>query len=563
MPSPQAFIDYFYTCVYKKNIVKYLLSLLLLASNCIYSQKGNVPGKSLQRPKLIVGIVVDQMRWDFLYRYYDRYLPDGGFKRLVNKGFSCENTYINYIPTYTACGHTCLYTGSVPAIHGITGNGWYDNRLDKWTYCTEDKTVQGVNNNSDAGQMSPKNMLVSTITDELRIATNFRSKVIGISIKDRGAILPAGHAANAAYWYDGSSGGFISSTYYMSELPQWLQNFNKKKLADTYFKMGWNTLYPIETYVQSMTTKDYYEGVEPDKIKSFPYNYEDNIGKSYGSFPGTPYGNTIIKDLAIEAIQHEQLGKDSITDFLAISFSTPDYIGHGYGPNSIEVEDVYLRLDKELGEFFRFLDTKVGKDQYLVFISADHGAAHSIHFNTLNKLTGQPLKVHLEKTAEEVLKDTFGDHKLIKAWTNHQALLNRRLIDSLKLDKAAITQTIINTISAQEGVDRVFAYDQLMSIPLQETIRQRAINGYYPSRLGDIQYILSAGYTGMTGNGTTHGSWNPYDSHIPLVWYGWNIKPGKTNRETYMTDVAPTISALLRIQMPNGCVGTVIQEVVQ
>ncbi len=549
--------------MHKKIIVKYLLSLLLLFSNLIHAQTANIPGKTLKRPKLIVGIVVDQMRWDFLYRYYDRYLPDGGFKRLVNKGFSCENTYINYIPTYTACGHTCLYTGSVPAVHGITGNSWYDLQLNRDVYCTEDNTVKGVNNDNQNGQMSPRNMIVTTITDELRMATNFRSKVIGISIKDRGAILPAGHSANAAYWYDGGSGEFISSTFYMNELPQWVERFNKRKLVDGYYKNEWKTLYPIETYSQSMTIKDYYAGVEPEKIKSFPYNYEGNIGKSYGSLAATPYGNTIIKELATEAIIHEQLGKDSITDFLAISFSTPDYIGHGYGPNSIEVEDIYLRLDKELGDFFKFLDNKVGKDQYLVFISADHGAAHSIHFNSLNKLTGQPFKAHLERSIEEVLARNFANHKLIKTWSNHQAFLDHRLIDSLKLDKSVITKMIVDTLSAQQEVYRAFNYDQLMTIPLQETIRQRSINGYFPSRTGDVQYILKPGYTGMSGNGTTHGAWNPYDSHIPLVWYGWNVKPGKTNRETYMTDVAPTIAAMLRIQMPNGCVGTVIEEVVQ
>ncbi len=220
---------------------------------------------------------------------------------------------------------------------------------------------------------------------------------------------------------------------------------------------------------------------------------------------GTPYGNTIIKEMAMAAVNNEELGKDSIADFLAVSFSTPDYVGHAYGPNSIEIEDIYLRLDKELGELFDFLDKKVGKDQYLVFLSADHGAAHSIHFNTLNKLPGEPLEINLEKATDSILKTKFGDHKFVKLWSNGQIFLNHQLIDSAKADKKAITKTIIDFLSAQTAVQRVFAYSDLMTIPLQQTIRERAINGYYPSHTGDIQTILKAGYTGMSGNGTTHG----------------------------------------------------------
>jgi len=539
--------------------MRYLFFLLLLVNTCLAQTPK--PVNAVQRPKLVVGVVIDQMRWDFLYRYYDRYKTNGGFKKLIDKGFSCENTYINYIPTYTACGHTCLYTGSVPAIHGITGNNWYDTVTNKYMYCTEDKTVNGVGNNNDAGQMSPRNMLVTNICDELKIATNFRSKVIGISVKDRGAILPAGHAANAAYWFDGGTGNFISSTYYMKELPKWVTDFNNRKLPDEYLKAGWNTLYPVDTYAQSMTIDDFNDGAAPDKLNKFPHQYDNLDKKNYGALPGTPYGNTIVKEMAMAAVNNENIGRDSIADFLTVSFSTPDYVGHAYGPNSIEVEDIYLRLDKELAELFDFLDKKVGKDQYLVFLSADHGAAHSIHFNTLNKLPGQPIGVNFEKATDSVLKAKFGNYQFVKLWSNNQVFLNYKVIDSVKADAKLITKAVVDFLAAQTAVQRVFAYGDLMNIPLQHTIRERAINGYFPSHTGDIQVILKAGYTGMSGNGTTHGSWNPYDSHIPLLWYGWKIKQGKTNRETYMTDVAATLAALLKIQMPSGCVGTVIEEV--
>ncbi len=318
----------------------------------------------IQRPKLVVGIVVDQMRWDYLYRYYDRYEPDGGFKRLLNQGFSCENTFIPYTPTVTACGHTSIYTGSVPAIDGITGNEWWDYNTSQFVYCTEDDNVKAVGGNTDAGKMSPHNLLVTTIGDELRLATNFRNKVIGIALKDRAAILPAGHSANAAYWYDEKTGDWITSSYYINDLPKWVKDLNAKKLVDSYYAQNWNTLYPLNTYLQS----------EPGK--GFPHNLSQFAGKNYGVLAATPYGNTFTFEMAKAAITGEQLGTDSSSDLLAISISSPDYIGHTFGPNSAEQEDDYLRLDKDLGDFFRFLDKQIGKGKYLVFLSADHGVAH-------------------------------------------------------------------------------------------------------------------------------------------------------------------------------------------
>ena len=546
-----------------RKIFAFLALVLIVSQSFVQSKKGqsNVPN----RPKLVVGIVVDQMRWDYLYRYYDRYAADGGFKRLLNKGFTCENTFIPYTPTYTACGHTCVYTGSVPAIHGITGNNWYDNELKRVVYCAEDKSVKSVGTTTDAGVMSPKNMLATTVADELRVATNFRSKVVGVAIKDRGAILPAGHAANGAYWYDGKTGDFITSTFYMNDLPQWVKDFNAQKLVDKYYEQGWNLLYPANTYVQSTADEKTYEAKPfgADQ-KGFPYDLKRFIGKSYGSVSSTPYGNTLTAEMAKAAVINEQLGADDITDFLAVSFSSPDYIGHAFGPNSMEAEDGFLRLDKELGSLFDFLDSKVGKGQYLLFISADHGVSHVPGFNNENKLPGGTVDDgKWLKELEPRLQAAFGAFKLITGSWNNMVTLNHGLIDSLKLDEKAIKKLIVDYLSHQPGVSRAFALDDLNTVPLNETIRTRINNGYYPRRCGDIQFVLQPAYFDGGSTGTTHGLWNPYDSHIPLVWYGWGIKPGKTNRETYMTDIAPTIAAKLRIQMPSGNVGHVITEVTE
>ena len=520
---------------------------------------------SPKRPKLVIGIMIDQMRWDFLYRYYNRYSPNGGFKRMLNQGFSCENTFIPYAPTVTACGHTTVYTGSVPAIHGITGNAWWDYEKNRTVYCSEDKTVKTVGTNSTAGEMSPKNNFSTTICDELRLATNFRSKVIGIAIKDRGGILPAGHSANAAYWYDGVSGNWITSTYYMNDLPQWVKNFNNKKVADGFYEKGWNTLYPIKTYTQSSKDENEYEAKAfgADQ-KGFPYDLKRFVGKSYGSISATPFGNTITMMLTKEAISNEEMGKDSITDFLAVSFSSPDYVGHSFGPNSIEVEDTYLRLDKDLGELFDYLDKTVGKGQYLTFLTADHGVAHVPAFSKEHQLPGGVVDDNtMMGDLNSLLKEKYGKAGLIVSTYNYQISLNHALIDTAKLNRSGIVDDIIRYVKNIQGVDRVFAIDQLMNQPMHAEVKNRLANGWHPKRSGDIQIILAPGWIDGGSVGTTHGLWNPYDSHIPLLWYGWGIKPGKSNREVYMTDIAATLAAMLRIQMPSGSIGKVIEDVVK
>jgi predicted AlkP superfamily pyrophosphatase or phosphodiesterase len=541
------------------------LNVLIFLSLFVNAQTKSAatPATDVKRPKLVVGIVVDQMRWDYLYRYYERYAANGGFKRFLNQGFSCENTLIPYIPTITACGHTCIYTGSVPGIHGVTGNAWWDNAQMRTVYCTEDKTVTPVGGTGEAGMMSPRNMLVTSVCDELRLATNFRSKVIGVAIKDRGGILPAGHSANAAYWYDSKTGNWITSSYYMNALPAWVNKFNEQKLADQYYAKGWNTLYPINTYVQSTADEKPYEG-KPlgSEQKGFPYDLSKFIGKNYGAISSTPYGNSITAEMAKAAVINEQLGADHITDFLAVSFSTPDYIGHAFGPNSIEQEDDFLRLDAVFGDLFNFLDAKVGKGQYTVFLSADHAVAHVPGFMEENKLPGrvindEPWKQEMNKQ----LQEKFGSSKIIASMQNFQVYLNHKVIDSLKQDIEAIKTWMIQFISKQDGVARVVALDKMAGATLNATLREMAINGYYPRRSGDLQIFLQPGWIDGSPTGTTHSAWNPYDSHIPLLFYGWGIKPGKTNRETYMTDIAPTIAALLHIQMPSGSIGHVIEEV--
>lgn len=531
----------------------FLLLLLFVINITARSQ-------SPSRPKLVVGIVVDQMRWDYLYRY-SRYAENGGFKRMMNGGFSCDNTYINYAPTVTACGHASIYSGSVPAINGITGNFWIDRATSQEIYCTEDKNVKTVGSNTDAGLMSPVNLLTTTICDELRLASNFRSKVIGISLKDRGSILPAGHSANAAYWYDVKTGDWITSTYYMKQLPKWVVDFNAKKLVDKYYEEGWNTLYPINTYEQSTEDAKPYEA-RALGANTFPYNLKQYVGKDYGRIPVIPQGNTFTAEFAKAAVNNEGLGSDNITDFLTVSFSTTDYIGHSYGPNSIEEEDNLLRLDKDLGEFFDFLDNKVGKGQYLAFLSADHGVLQAPEFLREHKIPANRFDLNIFRNLNSFLKNQFGKDSLVEDMSNYQVFLNRNAIEAAKLNIDQVKKAIIANISWLPGIARAFDIEQLPQTTLNAKVSDMLSNGYYPKRCGDIQLIFQSQWIeGYSAFGTTHGLWNPYDSHIPLLWYGWGIKQGKSAKEVYITDIAPTIAALLNIQTPSGSVGKVIGEI--
>ena len=521
----------------------------------------NTYPKTIERPKLVVGLVIDQMRWDYLYRYYDRY-SKGGFKRLINDGFSAENTYIPYTPTYTACGHASIYTGSVPAINGIIGNNWYDPELARDVYCTEDKQVKTVGNSGKAGEMSPKNMLVTTIGDELRLATNFKSKVIGISQKDRGSILPAGHSANAAYWYDGGTGDWITSSYYMDKLPTWVSDYNKKKVANDFYAKDWNTLYPIETYTQSTTDNKSYEGkFKGEETPTFPHKLSSFIDKNYGIVTSTPYGNTMTFDLSKLAIQNEKLGQTGNTDFLAISCSSPDYVGHQFGPNSIEAEDTYLRLDKDLEDFFNYLDKTLGKGNYLFFLSADHAVAHVPGFMAENKLpSGTVSNSTLRKGLDTLMNNKFNLSKSVVTVMNNQVYFDLKVIENQKVDFAKIKQAAVDYLRKQDGISDAVDLRILNTATIPEEIRNRITNGYNARRSGDIYFISKSNWFDGGPTGTTHGAWYPYDSHIPLVFMGWNVKPGKTNKTYYMSDIAATLSSMLRIQMPSGSIGNAITE---
>lgn len=545
--------------------MKYLkLTLALLSMSTLWAQTKPTKPASLARPKLVVGIVVDQMRYDYWFRYYDKY-SEGGFKRLMREGFNCRNHHYHYALTVTAAGHASVYTGSTPAIHGIVGNDWFDKRLGKGMYCVADSTVQPVGTtNAAAGKMSPKNMLVSTITDQLRIGTNYQNKTIGIAIKDRGAILPAGHTANGAYWFDSKTGSWITSTFYMNDLPQWVKDYNAKKRPSELMKQNWNTLLPIEKYTESTADDQPYEAKLPGAKKSvFPYDLAGIAGDAFGVLASTPHGNTITKEMALEALKNEQLGKGKSTDFLAVSFSTPDYVGHGFGPNSVEEEDIYLRLDRDLAELLNAFDAQVGKGNYLLFLSADHGVMDVVDLWKKNRLPAGRLNIGQVNTAvKAVLKEKFGDGDFIRASENYQFYLNHDLLKQKNLSVDKIVEAIRPTMLDFDGIAEVLNTHDLSNANINDYLLTLYKNGTHAKRSGDIQIVTEPGWMSST-IAATHGAPYNYDTHIPLLFFGWGIKPGETFSRTAVADTAPTVAALLKLLEPSGNIGHIIEDVMK
>jgi predicted AlkP superfamily pyrophosphatase or phosphodiesterase len=538
---------------------------LLVSMGCFSQAPAAKAAGKPSKPKLVVGIVVDQMRYDYIYRYWDKYGADG-FKRLINEGFFCKNANYNYVPTYTGPGHASIYTGTTPAVHGIIANDWFDKKTKKYVYCAQDDKVSGVGTTASEGKRSPANNLTTTITDELRISSNMRSKVIGVALKDRSAILPAGHAANAAYWFDGSTGSFITSTYYMKELPKWVQDFNAKKLADKYLSVPWNTLLPLEKYTESLPDDNKYETVFKGESKPvFPHNLPEiaKLNGGSGVIRYTPFGNSLTKDFAIETMRSESMGKGEATDFMAISFSSPDYIGHFYGPNAVEQEDDYLRLDQDLAELLKFIDAQVGKGNALVFLTADHAAPEvPAYLGDLKIPSGYVNEDKIADTLKKYLLATYGD-TLVSSYSNQQVFLNHTSLNAKKLLPQQVQEDVAAFLQNIPEVSEVVTAATLNNSHFTEGSRYLMQMGYNPKRSGDVLVNYLPAYMDYMRTGTTHGSPYSYDTHVPLLFYGWNIKQGSTAEHINITDIAATLSIMLNVQFPNGCTGKPITSLVK
>ncbi len=534
-----------------------LTALYLVSFQLTYAQT------QLGKPKLVVGIVIDQMRYDYLYRYWHHY-SEKGFKKLLNQGFSFENTYYNYVPTYTGPGHASIYSGTTPKMHGIISNDWYDTNLKKNVYCTEDNEVQTVGSSTNAGNMSPRRLLVPNICDHLKFSTNFRSKVIGIALKDRSAILPAGHSADAAYWFDRKEGVFITSSYYRKELPQWLIQFNNRRIPDSLMKLTWNLLLPSDKYTQSSKDENTFEGKLPDETSSsFPHKLNPHKKGKYETIVYTPFGNELTTMLAIATIEGEQLGRNShgATDMLCISYSSTDYVGHVFGPNSMETEDTYIRMDKTLADLIEYLEKNIGKENFIIFLTADHGVAPIPDFVRQYKFPAGHFDYKTyEKELRHYLVQKYGVDFVI-SYINQNVYLDETQIQQKGLSIVEIEKEIVlwslNFPNVHSAIDKhSLIFNEYKDFPFMNVQK-----GFMPQRSGNVVLVYTPNYFddeyGKTG--TTHGACYTYDSQVPMIFYGAGIPKGKSYKDAYIVDLVPTLASLLKINRPAASTGKFLE----
>ncbi|MEJ2162003.1 MAG: alkaline phosphatase family protein [Robiginitalea sp.] len=545
-------------------LVLLCVSINLQAQVTIREQSANGPVPSFQDPpRLVVGLMVDQMRFDYLTRFWHQF-GDGGFRRLVGEGFNCRDHHFNYAPTSTGPGHASVYTGTTPSVHGVIGNAWYDKESEQQVYCVGDSTQTSVGTASEAGQHSPYRLAVTTITDQLRLHHQMRSKVIAVAFKDRGSVLPGGHLANAAYWFEGGqSGNWISSSYYMETLPKWVREFNASGAADRYRKV-WEPLKKVTTYAESgLDNVPYESAFAGEAAPVFPHDLPA-LWEGNGAFDilrPTPFGNSLTLDFALEAIRAEELGKDIITDFLAISFSSTDYVGHKFGVNSKEVQDTYLRLDQDLARLLKYLDKKVGEGEYTLFLTSDHGAGQvSAYLQDLKVPAGYLKTWDIQKNLGEFIRFTYGRTDIIKGTSNNQLFLDYQILSNLGLSPKDVQETLASEIMRYEGIQEVYTAHQMRYTDYREGLGAILQNGYHPKRSGDLLIVPSPNTPSYSRTGSTHGSPHVYDTHVPLIFFGKGIRKGELIRRTYIRDIAPTLAVLLGTAFPNGATGLPISE---
>lgn len=546
--------------------------ILIVSAGCLLTSSIAQTPTWQDPPPLVVGIVVDQMRTDHIYRYWNNF-GDGGFKRLVNEGAFARLTHYDYVPTYTGPGHASIYSGTTPAHHGIVANNMFMRSTGSRLYCVQDDGATGVGGGGTKGQRSPKNLISGTLADELERRFDGQSKTIGIAMKDRSAILPIGRTGDAAYWFfEGPDGHFATSTWYMDTLPTWMQEFNALGLSAKYLDTTWDLLLPRERYRHVLPDDNPYEqplmGATTATLPQDLAALFETSGHNTALLRWTPGANTITTELALAALKGESMGKDAITDLLAISYSAPDELGHDMGIRALEMEDMYLRLDLELARLFQALDLQVGKGRYTAFLTADHGAVDVSEY--LKDLKGSAGYVDMQELAtmvEVALSSRYGQGKWVRGHSNEQFFLSDSLIVARKLDPAEVQRTAANALLTSPDIAEVLTASDLVRLSYPSGVRNMIQRGFMPHRSGDICYALRPGFQSggswVIKRGSDHGSPWAYDTHVPLFFMGHGIVPGEVLRNVSITDIAPTIATLVGMTVPDACTGTVVPEVLR
>ena len=525
-----------------------------------------------KKPRLVVGIVVEQMRYDYLQRFWPK-LSSDGFKKLVSEGVYFENVRHNNFFTQSSVGFATIATGTTPSIHGITGDRWYINLLDKETYCVEDGSQKSVGGTSySAGQMSPKNIMTTTFADQLKLYSRFRSKVVGIGMDASSAIIPAGHTADIALWYEDSSGEWITSSYYNSALPTWVAEFNRKRFPLEFLQQTWITMLPVADYDVCITGPNTYApGI--NGVKTFPYVYDQlskpasasSSSKDYSVLRCSPWANTFTKDFAIAAMDGMELGKDDITDFISIAFSATENITAAFGPSSMELMDSYIRLDNDIAHLIRYIEaTAGGKENVLIYLTSDRGTPEIPEYLASEKIpVGSFNYISAVSLLKSYLNLTYGEAEWVKGYYQQQLYLNRNLIEERKMNLEEIQNVVARFMIQFAGVAHVMTSSALEKTHFTDNIFGAMQKGFHQKRSGDVIINLMPGWVEKGDSKRSSSSPYSYDTHVPLVMYGWQIKPAVISETTDITVLAPTLSSLLKIPAPDAALGEAVKGITE
>ncbi|HLN21449.1 MAG TPA: alkaline phosphatase family protein [Bacteroidales bacterium] len=529
-----------------------------------FSQGAYIPP---DRPRLVVGIVVEQLKYDQLETLRDK-LGEGGIRTLINEGTYFKNASFDYMLTQSSPGHATISTGAEPASHGITSDSWYVPLRNELINSTRDMSVNPVGGSFESGLHSPANLQASTFSDELVMASKSRSKVFSVGMNQHSAILTAGHSANAAYWFDNTTGTWMTSTYYISALPSWVESFNSMKYAETYLGGSWDRVRPVSNYSDCLPDSNKFEyGIDgqnyfPYDLKKIRARWGAGTKKDFSLIRETPYSNTLTSEFALELIKHEKLGKDDITDFISICYSSTDNIGHRFGPSSVEMADAFFRLDDDISKLLKYLNDSIGKKNILVYFTSSHGISE---IPDLLKASRIPSGYFLQNQALQLLRSylnaVYGEGDWVKGYSEKQIFLNRTLIEDARLSLDEVQKKVARFLVQFNGVAAAYPYSAFEANDFNNGNLKRIINNFSPQRSGDIIVVLNPGWVEKDGDFVTnHNSPYEYDSHVPLIWYGWTVNRATVTRGVNMTDIAATLSSLCRIPFPNACTGEPMTE---
>jgi predicted AlkP superfamily pyrophosphatase or phosphodiesterase len=544
-----------------------IIFFLILVFVKLHGQGAYLPP---DKPKLVIGIVVEELNYNQLEKFHDK-LCENGIKKLINEGTYFKNASYEYLLTQSAPGHATIATGAEPSFHGITSDNWYTPLKNELINCTKDVSVNSVGGSFESGLHSPVNLLVSTFSDELAIATNKKAKVFGVGLKESSAIFSAGHTANAAYWFDNTTGTWMSSSYYISALPDWVNDFNAMKFSDTYLNSTWNLLRPAKDYADCLPDSNSFE-IGFNNINYFPYDLKKlrpgntfSSKNDYSLLRETPFGNSLTTNFAIRLIQKERLGKDDVTDYLSICYSATDYIGHRFGPSSVEMGDAILRLDDDIKNLLTFINDSIGKKNVLIYFTAAHGISEIPAVLEKNRIpSGYFQQNQALQLLRSYLNAIYGEGEWVKGYSERQIFLNRTLIEDARLSLDDVQKKVARFLVQFTGVEAAYPYSAFEANDFGNGNLKRIINNFSPQRSGDVIVILNPGWVEKVNDFVTnYNSPYEYDSHVPLIWYGWTVNRATVTRQVNITDIAATLSTLCKIPYPNACTGEPMFELIR